>query len=59
MDNEPCTSSEADKSLTTLEFGWTKSLSSIPDFSYKKLEEHLVLDAEKNIRLQASRSIQA
>ena len=47
MDNEPCTSSEADKSLTALEFVWTKSLSSIPDFSYKKLEEHLVLDAEK------------
>ena len=47
MDIEPGTSSEADKSDTTLGDGWTKSLKFIPGFSYIKLEEHLVLD-EKN-----------
>ena len=47
MDIEPGTSSEADKSDTALGGGWTKSLKFIPGFSYKKLEEHLVLDAKK------------
>ena len=47
MDIEPGTSSEADKSDTALGGGWTKSLKFIPGFSYKRLEEHLVLDAKK------------
>ena len=47
MDIEPGTSSEADKSDTALGGGWAKSLKFIPGFSYKKLEEHLVLDAKK------------
>ena len=47
MDIEPGTSSEADKSDTALGGCWTKSLKFIPGFSYKKLEEHLVLDAKK------------
>ena len=47
MDNEPGTSIEADKNLATLGDGWTKSLKNIPEFSYQKLEEHLVVDAKK------------
>ena len=40
MDIEPGTSSEADKDLA-------KSLKFIPGFSYKKLEDHLVLEEKK------------
>ena len=47
MDNELGTSKEADKNLAALGDGWTKSLKNIPEFSYQKLEEHLVLDAKK------------
>ena len=49
MDNEPGTSIEADKNLAALGDGWTKSLKNIPEFSYQKLEEHLVLDAKKHL----------
>ena len=47
MDNEPGTSIEADKNLAALGDGWTKSLKNISEFSYQKLQEHLVLDAKK------------
>ena len=47
MDIEPGTSSEADKDLAALGDGWTKSLKFIPGFSYKKLEDHLVIEAKK------------
>ena len=47
MDNELGTSIEADTNLAALGDGWTKSLKNIPEFSYQKLEEHLVLDAKK------------
>ena len=47
MDIEPGTSSGADKDLAALGDGWTKSLKFIPGFSYKKLEDHLVLEAKK------------
>ena len=47
MDIEPGTSSEADKDLAALGDGWAKSLKFIPGFSYKKLEDHLVLEAKK------------
>ena len=49
MDNELGTSIEADKNLAALGDGWTKSLKNIPEFSYQKLEEHLVLDAKKHL----------
>ena len=45
--NHAGTSIEADKNLAALGDGWTKSLKNIPEFSYLKLEEHLVLDAKK------------
>jgi hypothetical protein len=48
MDIEPGTSLEADNDLAALGDGWTKSLKFIPGFSYKKLEDHLVLEAKKN-----------
>ena len=47
MDFEPGTSSEADKDLVALGDGWKKSLKFIPEFSYKKLEDHLVLEEKK------------
>ena len=47
MDVEPSTSLEADKDLEILRDGWTKSLKFIPGYSYKKLEEHLILEERK------------
>ena len=46
MDIESCTSSEADKDLAALGDGWTKSLKFITGFSYKKLEDHLVIEGK-------------
>jgi hypothetical protein len=47
VDNELGTSIGADKNLAALGDGWTKSLKNIPEFSYQKLKEYLVLDAKK------------
>ena len=49
MDNELGTSIEADKNLAALGDGWTKSLKNIPEFSYQKLEERLVLVLKKHL----------
>lgn len=38
---KPGTFPEADKDLTALRDGWTKSLEYIPGFSYKTLEDYL------------------
>ena len=47
MENEPGTSMEVDNNSAAIASGRTKSLKFIPKFSYKKLEEHLVLDGGK------------
>ena len=47
MDSEPSTSMEADKNITAKVDGWTKSLKYVPEFSYEKLEKHLVVDDQK------------
>ena len=49
MENEQGTSMEVDNNSAAMASGWTKCLKFFPEFSYKKLEKHLVLDGGKNL----------